>query len=432
MVWYNPFMMSDEIASSERDARTAWWREARFGMFIHWGLYAVPAGVWRGRVSRTRPSEWIMNERMIPDRVYCKLAAQFNPVEFDADAWAAAAAQAGMKYLVFTTKHHDGFCMFHTRQSDYNIVDATPFGRDAVAELSRACRDHGLRFGIYYSQLDWHHAPLPAAMPWIPRFEQYVDVMKGHLEELLTNYGPVSVLFFDGDWMPQWLLQPGVGRDIEAFCRRLQPDVIINNRVGTRSVFSIMPWMEPLTRNTSGGDYETPEQFVMKTPPRRDWETCMTMNGSWGHHARDRDWKSTRTLLQHLVDACSKGGNFLLNVGPDRLGRFPGACTARLRRLGRWLERNGDAVYGTSAGLAHQPPWGRITRKRDRIYLHIFDVPRSGVLDVRGATSTPATARLLGHTDKTVLKIVPAQRGFHVHLPDVFPDPLINVIEVNI
>lgn len=329
----------------QRDRRMAWWREAKFGMFIHWGLYSALGGEWKGRKAPFY-SEWIMCVRNIPDREYSKTAKTFNPVEFDAREWARLAKGAGMKYIVITAKHHDGFSMYGTRLSGYNIVDATPFGRDPLAELADACRAEGLRFGVYYSQLDWHWAVAPWHFPVIPKFGEYVEFMKGQLEELLTGYGPICSLFFDGDWMPQWFVDPKLQREVEDFCRELQPDVIINNRIGARPVFCMIPALESLSMDTTAGDYETPEQFILKKSPKRDWETNMTMNDTFGYNKFDNNWKSTRKLTKHLEDAVSLGGNFLLNVGPDGLGSIPPKSAARLREIGDWTRANKDRIWG--------------------------------------------------------------------------------------
>lgn len=336
------------MADLSSDQRMAWWRAARFGMFIHWGLYSELAGEWRGRRARLDNTEWIMAEKMIFPRAYMRTAQRFNPVKFDADAWAQLALNAGMKYVVITAKHHEGFSMYHSKLTDYNIVDATPFGRDPMTELSEACRARGLRFGFYYSQLDWHRSLFPGGMTWTPRFREYLEFMKGQLEELLTNYGPVSVLFFDGDWMPQWTR--AVGREVEAHCRALQPDVIINNRVGKRPLASTIMPLQPFVPPTGHGDYETPEQSVIRKPPPRDWETNMTMNKTWGFSRHDHNWKSTKELIRILCETASKGGNLLLNVGPTGQGEIPEPSVTRLREIGEWLKENRSQVYGPGAG----------------------------------------------------------------------------------
>jgi alpha-L-fucosidase len=322
-----------------------WWRQARFGMFIHWGLYSALGGIWKGRRVRFGPAEWIMCEKLIPKRSYRRIAADFNPVDFDADRIARLAKAAGMKYMVFTAKHHDGFSMFHSRLTRYNIVDATPFQRDPVAELAAACDRHGLRFGLYYSQLDWNWSAAPLAFAPIVKFADYLDFLMGQLEELLTHYGPVSTLFFDGDWMPQWTAKTGAR--VESLCRSLQPDVIINDRVGKRylpegvliagkPLTEHFPFLKKFDPGAGAGDYLTPEQYVPARGFPRDWETCMTMNGSWGYNSFDNNWKTVAQINAILADTISRGGNLLLNIGPDGKGNIPAMCEEILMEIGNW------------------------------------------------------------------------------------------------
>lgn len=419
-----PFIESE----SERDRRMAWWREARFGMFIHWGLYSMLAGEWKGRKSR-RYSEWIMFERMIPDYVYSKIARDFNPVDFNAKEWVKIAKNAGMKYLVVTSKHHDGFCLFHSKLTKYNIVDATPFKRDIIAELAEACREGGIRFGIYYSQLDWHHSFIPGFFGLMPNFPKYFEYMKGQLTELLTNYGPVSTLFFDGDWMFQWNRKKG--EEIEALCRSLQPDVVINNRVTRRPLLVEFAWTQKFTMNSSGGDYETPEQYVLNNIPSRDWETCMTMNDTWGCNKNDNNWKSGRDLTRMLIDTASKGGNFLLNVGPDGTGKIPEPSVERLKEMGKWLKKNGEAIYGATAGPLQNPRWGRSTAKPGKIFLHVFDAP-AGALVVRGLKEKVKKAYLLTDSKKKPLPLEITSNRLRITLPDKGTDPVSNTIVLDI
>ncbi|MDE3066640.1 MAG: alpha-L-fucosidase [Verrucomicrobiota bacterium] len=365
---------------AQRDARMAWWRQARFGMFIHWGLYSEAAGYWQGQPTRGA-GEWIMNDMRIPRSQYATLASHFDPVKFNADDWVRTAKAAGMKYLVITSKHHDGFCMFHTRATPYNVVDGTPWRKDPLLALSKACRRQGVKFCVYYSIMDWHSPdqepadPDPAHPTYNPtRFvpgkkRDYIRYMKTELKELITQYHP-AVLWFDGQWMNGWTDEDG--RALYRYLRSLDPALIVNNRV------------------KGAGDYETPEQHIPPQGlPGHDWETCMTMNDTWGYKKEDHHWKSTQTLIRNLVDIASKGGNYLLNVGPTGEGLIPEASVERLREIGKWLKVNGSAIYGTTASpFTRQLPWGRCTMKvsgdATTLYLHVFEWPPDGRLLVPG------------------------------------------------
>ena len=321
-----------------------WWREARFGMFIHWGLYAVPAGEWQGR---TDLGEWIRNNAKIPIDVYDQFRTRFNPTAFDADAWVRMAKGAGMKYIVITTKHHDGFALFDSKQTDFNVT-STPFRRDIIRELAQACRRQGVRIGFYHSIMDWHHPDYLPRRDWEKDrlatgadFERYVVYMKAQLRELLTGYGPIDILWFDGQWESTWTASHG--RDLYAYVRSLQPNIVINNRVGGKV-----------------GDFGTPEQEIPATgQPGLDWETCMTMNRNWGYNRADKDFKPTSVLVRNLVDIASKGGNFLLNVGPDGRGSDPGG---KRRAAGghRAVDEpvNGASIYGTDGKPVRVAPLG--------------------------------------------------------------------------
>jgi len=410
---------------AQRDARMAWWREARFGMFIHWGIYAVPAGVYHGRiVDPHHGSEWIQCDAPIPAREYARYAGQFNPAAYDPQAWARLAADAGMRYLVITAKHHDGFCMFPTAATDYHIAAATPFASDPLAPLAAACRAEGVRFGLYYSQLDWHH---PAQMlhperegKLAYRFNavrpgmkpHYVAYMKAQLRELIERYRP-AVLFFDGEWADWWTRDDG--RDLARCLRSLDPALVINNRVGKRT--------------PDDGDYGTPEQHIPDTGLGIDWETCMTLNGTWGYKSYDHDWKSAADLIHKLIDIASKGGNFLLNVGPTAEGIIPEPSAERLRAMGAWLKANGEAIYGTTASPLPAPPWGRCTARPGRLYLHVLDWP-SVPLSLDGIPNPVAAARLLA--DGRPLQIAQTDGTISIELPREPPDPVATVVALDV
>lgn len=355
----------------EKANRMAWWKEAKYGMFIHWGLYAVPGGKWNGKDVATA-GEWILNGAQIKVKDYEPLLKQFNPVKFNADEWVAIAKRAGMKYIVITSKHHDGFALFDSKQTDWDVM-STPYGRDILKQLAAACKKGGIKLCFYHSIMDWHHPDYLPRRPWDPRpewtpkFERYVDFMKGQLKELLTNYGDIGVLWFDGEWEGTWTADKGV--DLYHYVRSLQPKIIVNNRVSKgRS------GMAGMTQGDHVGDFGTPEQEIPASGlPGVDWESCMTFNGSWGYYDSDKNWKSTQTIVENLVDIVSKGGNYLLNVGPDALGLIPKPCVDRLDEAGAWLKVNGEAIYGAQPGPLPKPlPWGRITTKGKKMYFHVF------------------------------------------------------------
>ncbi len=391
--------------SGEADDRLGWWREARFGLFIHWGLYAIPAGEWNGK---TVPGvgEWIMYHGKIPPAGYATLVPQFNPVKFDADEWCRIASDAGMKYLVITTKHHDGFCLFDSQHTRFDIM-ATPFRRDIMREVSDACRRHGLRIGWYHSIWDWSHPDASGE-----RFDDYARVLKAQVDELLTNYGPIDIMWFDGEWIPQWTEEKG--RDLYEHIRRAAPNVIINNRVGKGR--GGMAGLHNPEENV--GDFGTPEQEIPgRGIPGYDWETCMTMNDTWGFRRDDHNWKSATTLVRQLIDTASKGGNYLLNVGPTAEGLIPQPSVERLEAVGAWLRINGESVYGTQAGPFKRLEWGRCTRKGQRLFLHVFDWPGDGMLVVPGLRNEVEGAQLLGSATPGNLRTQQHDESLIIHLP---------------
>jgi alpha-L-fucosidase len=365
---------------AQRDVRMKWMREARFGMFIHWGLYAVPAGTWNGK-QIGGIGEWIMNSAKIPVDDYAALASRFNPVQFNADTWAQLAKDAGMKYMVITSKHHDGFAMFHSLSDPYNIYDATPFKRDPIAELAAACKKRGIKFGVYYSQAqDWHH-PGGAAYGghWDKKqdgdLHEYVrKVAAPQVKELLTRYHP-AVLWWD---TPVDMSREDIRLLTEAFKDDL--GLIANNRLG----------------NGVPGDTETPEQFIPATGFKdRDWETCMTINDTWGYKSYDTNFKSTATLLHNLIDIASKGGNYLLNVGPDATGVIPAPEAQRLLEVGAWMKKNGASIYGTTASPYRRLPFnGRITVKKNTLYVNVFEWPE-GPINLIGLKTEAISAHVL-------------------------------------
>ena len=394
--------------------RMEWWHDARFGMFIHWGPYAVFGGEYKGKIA-PGGAEWIMYTLQIPVKEYEAVARTFNPQDFDARRWVRVAKDAGMKYIVFTTKHHDGFCMWHTKLTDYNIVDYTPFHRDVLKELADACHEEGMKLGFYYSIMDWHH-------PWAhgDSFPKYRDeYMKPQLKELLTNYGKVSVLWFDGEWIPEWTEEQG--KELYAYVRTLQPDIIVNNRVGKGRL-----GMEGLNKGQGyAGDFGTPEQGIPDHDPGYAWETCMTINGSWGYKKSDNDWKSTRQLLHYLIDIVSKGGNYLLNVGPDAQGVIPAPSVQRLQEMGQWLRVNGEAIYNTRSFLySHEGEDIHFTMSKDSAYVYpiLTRWPDEGVTLESLIPFEGSQVTMLGVPQPLEWEVTPA-RDLHVVIPPSLADP---------
>jgi alpha-L-fucosidase len=407
----------------ERDARMAWWREARFGMFIHWGVYAVPAGTYDGkRIDGI--GEWIMLRGRIPVAEYRAYASDFNPVRYDPDAWARLAKEAGMKYVVITSKHHDGFALFDSKVTDWDVVDATPYGKDLLMPLVEACHRHGLKIGFYYSQAqDWTHpggakAGYEEGEGWDEAhrgdFDRYLaDIAYPQVQELLRGY-PIDVLWWD---TPRWMNKARAERLLPLVA--LRPGLITNNRLG----------------GGFAGDTDTPEQRIPATGiAGRDWETCMTMNRTWGYKSYDHDWKSTETLVRNLIDIASKGGNYLLNVGPTKEGLIPQPSIHRLREVGQWMKANGEAIYGTSASPFAGLTWGRCTTKTEEVgttlYLHVFDWPSTGELLLPGLHSKVAHARLL--VGGQALPAEASEDGVVLQVPAGAADPIATVIRVDL
>ncbi len=435
--------VQDRETAAERDARLAWFREARFGMFIHWGLYSIPAGTWDGK-QVPGIGEWIMNRASIPVADYKALAPEFNPTKFDAHTIVSLAKAAGMKYIVITSKHHDGFAMFDSKANAFNIVAGTPFHRDPLRELAEECRKQGIKLGFYYSQdQDWT-APgagalktgdhQPPTYHWDKAqdgdFDTYLHTKAiPQLKELLTNYGEFpSIIWFD---TPTKDMTPERAGEIVALLNQ-HPKLVWNNRLG----------------GGYKGDTETPEQFIPPQGyPGRDWESCMTMNDTWGYKSYDTNFKSTEMLLRNLIDIASKGGNYLLNIGPDSTGTVPPEEAARLLAMGKWLSVNGEAIYGTKPTLfgaeagAFDPAqkdakgkpkfvaswkW-RSTTAPGKIYIEIFDWP-AGAFHLDHVPRKVTGAYLLADAAKTPLKVATNGSAVDVTLPAKALDPVATVL----
>lgn len=413
----------------QKDQRMKWWRDARFGLFIHWGLYAIPAGKWG---DKTHYGEWIRHEAQIPLPEYEKLLDQFNPVKFNAKEWVKMAKNAGMKYIVITSKHHDGFCLFDSKVTDWDVM-STLFKRDILKELSDACKEEGIKMCFYYSIMDWHHPDYLPRREWEKEhrpegdanYDRYVEYMKAQIKELVDNYGPLGILWFDGEWEETWNFERGF--DMYNYVRSLQPDIIVNNRVDkSRS------GMAGLSKGQSVGDYGTPEQEVPdKGLPGVDWETCMTMNRHWGYNEYDKFYKSTKALVQLLVDIVSKGGNFLLNVGPMANGEFPPEAIERLKGIGEWMKVQSESIYGTIASPFDIPSWGRYTQKKMEngntlLYAHVFDYKPGDKLKIP-TDKKPIKAWILKAPTEQI-KYSTKKNNLVIHLPNIEPDPYDTVL----
>jgi alpha-L-fucosidase len=390
---------------SQHAQRMAWWREARFGMFIHWGIMSIP-----GKDCA------VMNSDQIPVAEYEKLLLQYNPVRWNPREVVRLAKESGQKYLVLVAKHHDGFAMWDSKVSDYTIM-RTPYGKDIVRQLADQCAAQGIVFGLYYSILDWHH-PQAHGAAW----PQYAAYMKAQLRELLTHYGPIGVVWFDGEWAPEWT--ESQGRELARFVRSLQPRAIINNRVG-KGRAGMAGFTQP---DHFTADFDTPEQQVPATLSGGDWESCITINGSWSWNRNDVQHKSTADCIRLLVDTASKGGNLLLNIGPHPDGSVLPAQEDRLRGTGRWLQQNSAAIYGTAAGPFRRPlAWGRATAKGQILYLHVFQWPASGELRVPKLSSAVTKAYLLADATRRALPVSVGDQ-LTIHVPSQAPDPVASVV----
>jgi len=412
--------------------RLDWFLNDRFGMFIHWGLYAIPA---RG--------EWVRHYEQISNEEYYKYFEEFNPVKYDPVKWAKLAKKAGMKYAVMTTKHHDGFCLFDSKYTDFKATN-TKIKKDLVKEYVEAFRSEGLKVGFYYSLLDWHHEHYPVdqfhPMKNNPRykeqkrdFSKYLEYMHSQVKELMTNYGKIDIIWFDfsyGDmsgemWRASKLVE---------MVRELQPHIIINNRLGGDLRSENVP--------TYAGDFITPEQIIPPYPITNykgdyvPWEACITMNNHWGYHASDKNFKSAKTLIRCLVECVSKNGNLLLNVGPNAYGEIPEESVRILEEIGDWIQKNSESIYGCGASQYPKPEWGRWTQKGNKLYAHIMEKP-IGPIILPNLNGKIKKARLLSDgSEVRIIKpwnAVEYQNDAFINFDGVeLPDPIDTVVELEL
>ena len=402
---------------STGEERIRWFRHDKFGMFIHWGPYSLLAGEWRGhRVPVGTEAEWIMQRFNIPVKEYRDMAHGMNPVHFNAGDWVALAKAAGMKYLVITAKHHDGFAMYHSRVTRYNIVDWTPFKRDPLKELSEACAKAGIRFCVYYSHREDWDDPDGYGNNWDydraqKNFARYLErKSKPQVRELLTNYGPLGLIWFD-----RGMDTREHALEFVNLVRTLQPGCLINGRVGAYGADLL-------------GDYQDMDDNGMPSGRLQEyWETPQTLNTTWGYSKFDQQWKSPGNVIQRLVEIVSKGGNYLLNIGPMGDGTIPVPSVKTLQKVGAWMRQNGESIYGTSACPLPESPWGRCTVKGRKVYFHVFSWPGDAVLHVSGFHAEVAAAYLLTDPSKK-LPVAREHEAIGISLPQASPDEIDTVV----
>lgn len=391
----------------------AWYRNAKFGMFIHWGLFSLPAGEWKGK-KYYGISEWLMFRAQIPVDEYKTLATEFNPVNFNAEEWVDLAVSAGMKYIIFTAKHCEGFSMFHSEASEFNIVDATPFKRDIVGELASACHDRGIKIGFYYPQeFEWLH-PDARGNTWDypdhkKDLNRYInEIVKPQLKELLTNYGEIGIIWFD---VPNWITAEQ-SEDLVKYVHTLQPGCLVNSRVGNN-----------LGDYIALGDHQLPDSII-----NRPFEVLFTHNDTWGYTKHDKNFKSPAEIIRLLVETSAGGGNFLLNVGPLSDGTLPAESRRMLYEVGMWMERNAEAIYGTGHSPFPDLTWGFCTSKPGVFYFHVFDWPENCYLRIPYMAGYATSVEILPTAQK--LRCREEGKDLLLKVPEKMPDNPLTVIKV--
>jgi len=397
-------------------------QDNKFGIFLHWGIYAMMAD-----------GEWVMNIKNLNYQEYAKLAGGFDPSNFNADDWVSAFKAAGAKYITLTSRHHDGFSMFGTRQSSFNVVDATPFRRDVVKELADACHRQGLKIHFYYSLLDWTRTDYPwgssghgtgrPAETSKGDYTHYLEFMKGQLTELLTNYGEIGAIWFDGYW--DQTNTPGFDwkmKELYDLIHRLQPGCLVgnNHHINPLPGEDIQIFERDLPGENKAG--YSGGQDISRLP----LETCETMNGSWGYKINDTNYKSTRTLIHYLVNAAGRNGNLLLNIGPQPDGNLPAVSLERLKGMGEWLGVYGETIYGTRGGIVAPHEWGATTQKDNKLYVHILNLADKALFVPVG---NKRVKQAVVFKDRTPIKIVKTASGVLLELPEV-PTDIDYVVEL--